>query len=436
MSDLTRRTRGAHTLSPVGTPASRRGALFLTVLAALLALLTFAVAGADAPVTRVIWAQGPTAYLAPADSSALRAGDHVWFVQNGEPLASALVTRVDRDGLALATLDSGTLVNAKHLDRLEVQVTHAIVRRPSRLVIGCASPWRLATAQPKLPALAARIPTGYRLEPPATSGGRLVRDSSVAASTWPETLLVRWFEFAVDEEIALERGEIDLGLFAPGELSAAMREQPRWQGFRSGTRTRDALAWISADATPLTAHVPMRSDNSLANRWAREAYRGDLSALTPDAMPVGDSTAVPMIWRADTSVARTYREGVRFEPPANWIRRPGTPPMSPRFLSAPVAAFDSLALALALQMRGQEFAACTSASADSVAHAILDPSADAPPVSTWNRYVALHRSLGLIRLDALRCPVLCSRELRPFVDTLDADALADLIGRLPGGPAR
>src|SRR5262249_37331725 len=47
----------------------------------------------------------------------------------------------------------------------------------------------------------------------------------------PDTLLVRLFRDAADEEFALERGEIDVGVFLPGELSTRMRRDPRWRSF-------------------------------------------------------------------------------------------------------------------------------------------------------------------------------------------------------------
>src|SRR5205814_1296313 len=65
---------------------------------------------------------------------------------------------------------------------------------------------------------------------------RFVRDPGAAATPWPDTIMVGLFGETSDEEIALERGELDVAVFWPGEASARLRADPRWRGFGYGWR--------------------------------------------------------------------------------------------------------------------------------------------------------------------------------------------------------
>jgi len=75
-----------------------------------------------------------------------------------------------------------------------------------------------------------------------TSGERWLRvpqpavDSAGAMA--PDTLVVRAFDEATDEEIAFERGELDAAVFWPGELSARMRFDARFYSTWLGDNSR------------------------------------------------------------------------------------------------------------------------------------------------------------------------------------------------------
>ena len=86
----------------------------------------------------------------------------------------------------------------------------------------------------------------------------------------PDTLSVRAFEDATDEEIALERGELDAAVFWPGELSARMRSDARFRDAELGLRSRGVVACVGAAADTL---APLRADLDALNR---EAFGGDL----------------------------------------------------------------------------------------------------------------------------------------------------------------
>lgn len=102
--------------------------------------------------------------------------------------------------------------------------------------------------------------------------------SDSAGALAPDTLLVRAFDDAIDEEIALERGEVDVAVFWPGEVSARMRADARFREPELGLRARGALACVRAPGDTLGAPNP---DMEMLNR---EAFAGDLlpwSELNP-----------------------------------------------------------------------------------------------------------------------------------------------------------
>ncbi|HEY7698210.1 MAG TPA: hypothetical protein VIE88_07320, partial [Vicinamibacteria bacterium] len=67
---------------------------------------------------------------------------------------------------------------------------------------------------------------------------RLLRDPAYSVAwSWPDTLLIRFFDEVADEEIALERGDVDAAIFWPGEASPHIRTAMDWQSGPSGRLT-------------------------------------------------------------------------------------------------------------------------------------------------------------------------------------------------------
>lgn len=94
----------------------------------------------------------------------------------------------------------------------------------------------------------------------------------------PDTLIVSTFSDATDEEIALERGDLDVAVFWPGEVSARMRTDERFRDPELGIRERGLLVCLKSAADSLN---PPRTDMEVLNR---EAFGGDLlpwSELVP-----------------------------------------------------------------------------------------------------------------------------------------------------------
>lgn len=260
---------------------------------------------------RVVWARGDRVYIAALDSLALEAGDLLTLLSRGKAIATAEVTGVPDGALAVARVTSGSLRREKRLGRLRVTAERPLGRAVLRIGFpartrSCLLFWCEATA-PRSPS-----PPGnrawYSCQVLGERSYRLVRDPGYAAPpAWPETLLVRHFDEAADEEIALERGELDVGVFWPGELSTHMRQQPRWREFQYGTREPGLVAAIHLGSGT-------REDSSQTRTLARERldsfnqelFRGDLQSYpgpppTGPGTPHGAETAEPIRWEVDPS---------------------------------------------------------------------------------------------------------------------------------------
>ena len=190
----------------------------------------------------------------------------------------------------------------------------------------------------------------------------------------PDTLSVRAFEDATDEEIALERGELDAAVFWPGELSARMRSDARFRDAELGLRSRGVVACVGAAADTL---APLRADLDALNR---EAFGGDLlpwRELEPDPRP-----EAPARWSVDANLS-----GARhLERILARVARPGgTRPLKLVFIDQPVVAGDA---------------------------------ADAAGAA-W-------RTPGVTPLFAVRCPVLVRAHATADVRAIGARAFAEL----------
>ncbi len=201
---------------------------------------------------------------APADSTALIDGARLTFQYRGKTAATGTVLRSFQDGLAVAALTSGSLGKIKKLDRIRTLAEAPLSTRPTVLRIGFPSARRpsllFACAEPSLrppvsPAYAESIETLQ------DGSSRFVGDPQLLGG-WPDTLIVRRFDDAADQEIALERGDLDVGVFWPGELSPAARRNLD-QGVVLTVRDRGVV---------LFAGAPLRVFSELNE----QLFRGDL----------------------------------------------------------------------------------------------------------------------------------------------------------------
>lgn len=270
----------------------RHGALAGAFLAALLAVgapLGRASAQPLPVAAKVIWAHAGRVYIAAADSLPLEEGDLLTFSSGKKVVGSGVVSAVHDRVLAVARVTSGSLDRVKKLDRLAVRAERPPMRPMPALRVGIPTRANLLFAC-----------EGWSLRPPISSASYssevsgptsygLVRDSSDARTgLWPDTLLVRLFEESADEEIALERGELDVAIFWPGELSTAMREDPKWRDFVYGARSPGLLAaLVPRDAVGggLAA-----ADSAAIVSLNRELFRGDLRMFPFPDLPAARGT--------------------------------------------------------------------------------------------------------------------------------------------------
>lgn len=264
-----------------------------------------------------------------------------------------------------------------------------------RNTVGAPSPRRHGVTGQPLTRVAA-LPSGFRVEPQGTHGFRLVRESYVALPAWPDTLIVHWFDEVVDEEIALERGEVDAAMFQPGEMSSRLRETPRWHDYRRGVRSRGAIAYVVLNRPPtFNDSVGVAGLNS-------HLYRGDLVSRVESK---SDSVLAARASHTSLAVFAT-----------------------PFYLDAPVEPVDSLGIALAAALRGPLLMGRMSATADSLERSIrLSTRPPEPPGVAIARWSAL----GAVGIFTLGCPVAVAPERRTEIEALGLGTLVDLMGSLP-----
>jgi len=329
---------------------------------------------------KVVWAHAGRAYLASNDPLPLVEGDILKFYDGKKVAAEGAVSSILDGTLAIARLKSGSLDPTKKLDRLRITAEHPHLRPVDVMRIGIPSRSNLLFAC-GTPSVRSPLPrAAYRGEAISMRSFVLTRDKSDASTAqWPDTLLVRLFDESTDQEIALERGELDAAVFWPGELSTQMRESPRWRDFSYGGRSRVILnALLSGDA----ADSRLASADTTALLWLNEAvFRGD---LTP--------------WN------RTSGSPVALEPPAT---NPPAPPH--RFeVSRSLPGWQTLERAL----RGAGASSSNTGSAP--VRVALMPASATPSDPIWFSF-------------AVRCPVLSSPDLRAYVRSLGPDAIASIV---------
>ncbi|HYJ32703.1 MAG TPA: hypothetical protein VE326_05735 [Candidatus Binatia bacterium] len=254
----------------------RRGKLLFAAIA--LATASCAAVTPRSSPTRVLWVRGDHVYVALGDGAPAAPGDSVRFGDRGTPVGSGTVIEVVRDEMAIVALTSGSLARVKKLERVRAVIAHAPGAVPASLRVALPSGDRgnLLFRCPDRPPGVPRLPEGLRgyVLNEAQRSERPIRlrpDPHVRPpSPWPDTLIVHYFENATDEEIALERGDVDVAVFWPGELSRRMREDARWKDSPRGVRSRGIVAITGADL------VPAGLDSSTALALDDELFRGDL----------------------------------------------------------------------------------------------------------------------------------------------------------------
>ncbi|HEY2924936.1 MAG TPA: hypothetical protein VGJ98_08225 [Candidatus Eisenbacteria bacterium] len=355
-----------------------------TVAAALFALLLVHGSAGAEPIelrAKVVWAHAGRAYLASSDPLPLVQGDLLKFYDGKKVAAEGSVSNILDGTLAIASIKSGSLDRSKKLDRLRITAEHPRLRPVDVLRIGIPSRSHLLFACGTTSVRSPLPRAAYRGETINLRSFILARDrSDPATAQWPDTLLVRLFDEATDEEIALERGELDVAIFWPGELSTQMRENPRWRDFSYGTRPRTVLTAVLSRDAP---EFPLAPADTSALLWMNEAaFRGD---LTP--------------WDRASGIA------VSLQPPA------ANPPPAPhRFeVDRSLPGWQTLERAL----RGGARASSSNTGSYPIRMILLGASATPPDPALFSF--------------AIRCPVVCPPDLRTYLRALGPDALVSMV---------
>jgi hypothetical protein len=286
------------------------------------------------------------------------------------------VSEVVRGEVAVVSVPPGAFDRLKKVERVRVSFAHGKRSRLPSLRVALPAGGRGNLAVP--------CPSGAQVLPvlPADLGGYVLNDSERSARPlrlrpdphanppegWPDTLIVSFFESATDEEIALERGDVDVAVFWPGELSRRMREDARWKDAPLGLRSRGVVAVTGADL------VPAGLDSTTARALDDELFRGDLEWT---GFHVAPPQGGPGRLDVDRSLpgAATIRE---------WLaRRAGPGPIGRAGVTGRIA--------------------------------YVEARLDAPPAP------------GFQPLFRLRCPVVSGSALRPVVERMGVGVFADMI---------
>jgi hypothetical protein len=237
---------------------------------------------------KVVWVRGDRVYVASAESLAVQEGDLLRFQSGKKEIAAGTVVDVRDAAMIVASLTSGSLRTQKKLEKLRILAERPALPRYSFLRVGCPSPSR-----PSLlfacdsGTIGASLPSGaYRADTLGERWYRFVRRAAVTLDApWPDTLYVRAFDESPDEEIALERGELDVAVFWPGELSAHIREDARWKDFLYGVRSNGYLFASGAlDAGTTRAVLDALNRSVFRNDvapWPETTVRDPSNDLTP-----------------------------------------------------------------------------------------------------------------------------------------------------------
>jgi hypothetical protein len=386
---------------------------------------------------RIVWAVADRVYIAAEDSVAVAPGDRVAVLRGRKIVASGEIVMVLTRDLAAARITSGSLARMSHLDRLSLTAEPRPLRAMPLLRIGYPAR-HFGSLLFDCHHSRIRPPhggDGYRSDSLGVDEYRLVRAAGDTSTLWPDTIQVRLFEDEVDEEIAIERGELDLAVFWPGTATSRMRSAPPWgtlvygaRGVLAGIALDDTQSWRRAD--PSGALAPGAPALAALNQ---EYFRGDLAPWRDpnDAGPPASPppASVDVHYHVDYSCPGSGALNRFLE------RFPGTAPFSIRlfYLDAPAGAPDSLARAVARHLRNELYSRENAARADTLELEVGRFGSDPAAPERVRRY--LRDTLHVAYLFTVRCPILLDPGLRPYVMALGPDEIVGLLDCAAAGRA-
>ena len=261
----------------------------------------------------VVWVRANRAHIASTDSIPVEVGDLLEFQVRGKTKAAGTVAEIHEAGLVTARITSGSLDREKKLRDVRVRAEAAPLPRITTLRVGVPAPARrcaLLGCSTYWEQYSWNAPHGYR--PAPLAGTRIpgfVRVDSIALRPeWPDTMVLVLFDDAMDQEIGVERGDVDLAVFWPGE--PFQDRPPRrgdWHNLVFGTRQRGVVARIQFAGGGNLASPPPGpntvSDSVLAV-LNREVFSGDLLPLSGEWPQGAQYRAFPLGGPMDAALAR------------------------------------------------------------------------------------------------------------------------------------
>ena len=350
--------------------------------------------GAGRIPAHIVWTQGDRIYLAAPDSLKLEAGTVLTFQDKKKTVATGEVLSVFEQTFVLAKLTSGSFKKIKHPDRLAVLAEARRPKAPAKLRVGYPSSKR-PTLFFTCDSLGIDLPSaGFGAVQSSDHVYQLTRNTDVPhTSLWPDTLIVRFFDDAADEEIALERNEIDAAVFWPGEPSRHIRDKLRWSGEPSGLRQRGIVAALFLAFHPtVDSLTTATATRRVASQLNDDLFRGDLA-------PCGTSVV-------DTT-ARVTELPIRFD------------------ADPALRGHDDLQKVLDRTWKPNSLAKA----ADPVRITYLDMSLDslATPLSIAGINARPTKISAIACLFRIRCPILCSPASRSAVEAMGPDNIVNLL---------
>jgi len=288
----------------VGADTRVRAAAHAGALLLLFGSLAFGCAGASAAVAaswlvsssdssivlnaRVVWVASNRVVLAAGDSLGVERWDRLLFLDRKKPIATGMVTRIYEPGLVAANVVSGSLLRVNKLDHIRVFVMRPYAPVPQLLRVGYPSA-RRSNALFRCATMRFRTPPGYRAD--VANGRRLILDRS-PDPPWPDTLVAEEFDESGDEEIAFERGELDLAIFWPGELSSSERARLNEGNHILAPRATGVLAGAYQPSPSTKASGTVLVDRARLESINRDLFGGDLAPIPGSSVPDRDRSFV------------------------------------------------------------------------------------------------------------------------------------------------
>ncbi len=245
---------------------------------------------------RAIWTRADLVYVASPDSGVLSPGMSLSIHRGPRELGRGRVERLYEPRLALVRVTSGSLAGETRLEDLRIEGQPASPIGPTALRVGLPARERrnlLFTCDAPL-VLDTFANEHFRIDTLRAGVLRMRRlIESPCIPVAPDTIDITFFAEATDAEIALERGDLDVAVFWPGELSARMRGGEHVFAAR---RSRGLLAAVIVGRDTAWADV------SRLDVLDRQLFAGDLegwNAFPPPEQGTDEKLVKPARFRVD-----------------------------------------------------------------------------------------------------------------------------------------